>query len=100
MLASTFSCTPVTKQKEDGVGSIPFEVFTNFERFEETSPLITVPFPDWAAAAHALFVGDTLHYFWSRRNSDRFWDLRHSYAPVNNPEMITHDPGNPILSPP
>lgn len=100
LLTGLISCNPVKKRKEEGDVSLPFELFTKFERFEKASPLISVPPPDWAAAAHALVVEDTVHYFWSRRDKDKFWDLRHSYAPVNNPELISHDPRNPILSPP
>lgn len=80
--------------------SIPFEVFTQFERFDQGSPLLSAPPPEWAAAAHAIVVGDTVHYFWSRRDQNNFWDLRHSYAPISNPALISHNPGNPILSPP
>jgi len=100
LLTILISCTSEKNPYEESDGSIPFEVFTKFERFEKASPLIAVPPPDWAAAAHTLVVGDTVHYFWSRKNQDNFWDLRHSYAPVSNPELISHDPRNPILSPP
>ena len=100
LLAILVSCNPVKNKKEDSDGSIPFEFFTKFERFERASPLIAVPPPDWAAAAHALVVGDTVHYYWSRRDQNKFWDLRHSSAPVSNPDLIVHDTRNPILSPP
>jgi hypothetical protein len=93
------SCTPKI-QKGEGDSSIPFHVFTNFERFDQGSPFISTPPPAWAAAAHALVVEDTVHYFWSKRDQNKFWDLRHSYAPKSNPAMISHDPRNPILSPP
>ena len=93
------SCSS-NKQESDADKSIPFELFTKFERVENASPLLVTPAPEWAAAAHAIVIGDTIHYIWSKRNKDNFWDLRHSYAPVNQPEKLTHDPRNPFLSPP
>jgi len=100
LLTGLSSCTPEKKQKKNGDDSLPFELFSKFERFEKASPLISVPPPNWAAAAHAIVVDDTIHYFWSLRDQNKFWDLRHSYAPKSNPELIEHDRRNPILSPP
>ncbi len=80
--------------------SIPFETFSSFERMEGGDPLLGFEAPDWAAAAHALIVRDTIHYFWSKRDGNNYWDLRHSYAPVDHPTKITHDSRNPILIPP
>ncbi|WP_299550691.1 hypothetical protein [Seonamhaeicola sp.] len=94
------SCNKKAEQKKQIDNSIPFEVFAKFERVEGASPLITVDPPEWAAAAHTLIVKDTIHYFWSKRDEHKFWDLRHSYAPVENPERVVHDSRNPILSPP
>jgi len=53
------SCNPGRKQNEKGDGSIPFEVFTKFERVDPGSPLISLPPPEWAAAAynHRRFAG-------------------------------------------
>ena len=42
---------------------IPFETFGNFERVPNASPLFSCAPPDWAAAAHAIVVDDTVHYF-------------------------------------
>jgi hypothetical protein len=88
------------KQEPSDDSAIPFEVFTRFERLENGSPLISVPFPDWAAAAHAIVVGETVHYLWSKKDRNNFWDIRHSYAPVIDPTAIVHDARNPILTPP
>ena len=79
---------------------IPFEVFARFERMPGASPLFVVEPPNWAAAAHVLVVEDTVHYYWSRRDGRNFWDLRHSTAPVGDLTRITHNPRNPILTPP
>ena len=100
VLTIFISCNPDKRQNEKVDSSIPFEVFTKFERYDQGRPLLSMPPPEWAAAAHAIVVGDTVHYFWSRRDQDNFWDLRHSYAPTSNPALISHNPGNPILSPP
>ena len=47
--------------------AIPFEVFAGFERLEEGNPIIACPPPEWAAAAHAIVVDDTVHYLRGRR---------------------------------
>ncbi|MFC2098756.1 hypothetical protein ACFLTA_00940 [Bacteroidota bacterium] len=100
ILAMCFSCTPDSKKSKEADRSIPFEVFTKFERLEGGSPLLSVPFPEWAAAAHAIVVEDTVHYIWSKRDENNFWDIRHSSAPVSDPTLIRHDARNPILTPP
>lgn len=100
ILAISNSCTPGRQQKNEISSCIPFEVFTKFKRVEQGNPLIALPPPDWAAAAHAIVVGDSVHYIWSKRDQGKFWDLRHSFAPVSSPSMISHDTRNPILSPP
>ncbi len=99
ILQLSVSCSS-GKQKSLADNSIPFELFSRFERVENASPLLVVPAPEWAAAAHAIVIGDTIHYIWSKRNKDNFWDLRHSSAPLNQPEKLSHDPRNPFLSPP
>jgi hypothetical protein len=98
-LVFSFSCSP-GNQNDLNDKSIPFELFTKFERVENASPLLVVPAPEWAAAAHAIVIDDTIHYIWSRRDKDNFWDLRHSYALVDQPEKLIHDPRNPFMSPP
>ena len=100
VLVISNSCTNTRQQNIEGSSSIPFEVFTKFKRVEQGNPLIAYPPPDWAAAAHAIVVGDTVHYIWSKQDKRKFWDIRHSFAPVSNPSLITHDARNPILSPP
>ena len=96
----TYSCSSGAQQNRELPDPIPFETFANFERVEKGNPLLSVQPPDWAAAAHAIVVEDTVHYIWSKRDKDKFWDIRHSSAPVSDPTLITHDPRNPILSPP
>jgi predicted GH43/DUF377 family glycosyl hydrolase len=66
----------------------------------EGSPLLVVDKPNWAAAAHVIVVDETVHYLWSNRDGNNFWDLRHSTAPVSDLTDITHDSRNPILTPP
>ena len=78
---------------------IPFEVFTNFERVRNASPLLTCDPDEWAAAAHAIVAGDRVHYMWSIKNRDSTWDLMHSSAPVDDPGTVEHDPRNPIIVP-
>lgn len=93
------SCSSNKKEKQLD-NAIPFDFFTEFERVENASPLLVADAPEWAAAAHAIVIGDTIHYLWSKRDKDNFWDLRHSYAPVDQPYRVIHDPRNPILTPP
>ncbi|MFQ6097922.1 MAG: hypothetical protein ACE5O2_09375 [Armatimonadota bacterium] len=79
--------------------AIPFEAFAHFERVEKGKPIIACAPPEWAAAAHAMVVDDTIHYLWARRRRDNYWTLMHSTAPVSHPSAIEHDPRNPILLP-
>ena len=79
--------------------AIPFEVFAGFERLEKVNPIIACEPPEWAAAAHAIVVDDTVHYLWGRRKTGNYWVLMHSTAPVSNPSEIKHDPRNPVLLP-
>jgi hypothetical protein len=84
----------------EGSDAIPFEVFARFERVEGGSPLIALEPPLWAAATHAIVVGDTLHYIWCRKEKeDRRWVLMHATAPVGDPTDLTQDERNPILEP-
>ncbi|MFC1997886.1 hypothetical protein ACFLXI_09860 [Chloroflexota bacterium] len=81
---------------------IPFEFFASFERIEDGNPIIALPPPLWAAATHAIVVADTVHYYWSIRETDQhgeLWSLMHATAPVKDPIDITQDPRNPILAP-
>lgn len=80
--------------------AIPFAAFAQFERIPYANPLLVVDPPNWAAAAHVVVVDDTVHYYWSQRDGRNFWDLRHSTAPVSDLTQLTHDPRNPILTPP
>lgn len=79
--------------------AIPFETFANFERIPEAAPLFYCKPPEWAAAAHAIVVDDTVHYIWAVRREGNSWVLMHSTAPASNPAAINHDPRNPVLEP-
>ena len=76
-----------------------FEICASFERPTGGAPLLFRPPPEWAAAAHAVVVDDTVHYLWGRRKEGNFWVLMHSTAPSQNPADVTHDPRNPVLLP-
>jgi len=82
-----------------GEDAIPFEAFASFERIQEGNPVLACEPPEWAAAAHAIVVGDTVHYVWARRRKDNYWTLMHSTAPVSDPSAVEHDPRNPVLLP-
>jgi len=80
--------------------AIPFEFFASFKRIEKSNPVFAGELPEWAAAAHAIVVEQTVHYLWAlREKKDRRWVMMHSYAPVSDPSAVKHDPRNPILSP-
>jgi hypothetical protein len=79
--------------------AIPFEVFAGFKRIPEGNPVFYCEPPEWAAAAHAIVVGDTVHYLWARRKLGNYWVMMHSTAGVSEPAKIEHDPRNPVLLP-
>ncbi len=76
-----------------------FEVCARFRRIGDGSPVFFCAPPEWAAAAHAIVVNDTVHYVWGRRKQGNYWVLMHSTAPVDNPGAVSHDPRNPVLVP-
>ncbi len=76
-----------------------FDICASFERLAGDAPLLFRPPPEWAAAAHAIVVDDTVHYLWSRRKEGNYWVLMHSTAPARNPAAVTHDLRNPVLLP-
>jgi predicted GH43/DUF377 family glycosyl hydrolase len=79
---------------------IPFKFFASFKRIEKGNPIIAGKLPEWAAAAHAIVVDQTVHYLWAlREQKDRRWTMMHSFAPVSVPSAVKHDRRNPILSP-
>jgi hypothetical protein len=80
-------------------GAIPFEVFAGFKRIEDVNPLLACEPPEWAAAGHAIVVGDTVHYLWALRREGNYWVLMHSTAPASDPSAVEHDPRNPVLLP-
>ncbi len=79
--------------------AIPFEVFASFQRIPKGNPVFYCEPPEWAAAAHAIVVDDTVHYLWARRKEGNYWVMMHSTAPVSDPAKIEHDPRNPVLLP-
>jgi len=79
--------------------AIPFEVFAGFKRIEKSNPVFYCKPPEWAAAAHAIVVGDSIHYLWGRRMIGNYWVMMHSAAPISEPAKIKHDPRNPVLLP-
>lgn len=76
-----------------------FEVCARFQRIGDGRPVFFCEPPEWAAAAHAIVVDDTVHYLWGRRKLGNYWVLMHSLAPANDPASVRHDPGNPVLVP-
>jgi len=83
----------------DTADIIPFDAFARFERITEKEPLLFCEPPEWAAASHAIVVGDTVHYIWAKKSLDDVWVHMHSSAPTCDPTAVTHDPRNPILLP-
>jgi hypothetical protein len=82
-----------------GKNEIPFEVFASFKRIAKGNPIFYLPPPLWAAATHAIVVGDTVHYFWCKRERGVRWLMMHATAPINDLTDITQDARNPILVP-
>jgi len=78
---------------------IPFEAFANFKRIERGNPIIALDPPQWAAATHAIVVGDTVHYIWCQRPHAPRWFMMHATAPVGDLTDITQDARNPIFVP-
>ena len=76
-----------------------FEVFANFERMQGGQPLLYCAPPEWAAAAHAIVVEDTIHYLWGRRKEGNYWVLMHSTAFAESPSEVSHDARNPVFHP-
>ncbi len=79
--------------------AIPFDVFASFKRIQKGNPIFARKPPEWAAAAHAIVVDETVHYLWARRKRNNYWVLMHSTAPASNPATIKHDQRNPVLMP-
>ena len=99
ILIGLLTSTALSDQQSD-LGAIPFEFFASFKRIEKGNPIIAGKLPEWAAAAHAIVVDQTVHYLWAlREQKDRRWTMMHSFAPVSDPSAVKHDRRNPILSP-
>lgn len=79
--------------------SLSFDLFASFERIPNGNPTFYCEPPEWAAAAHAIVVDETVHYLWARRREDNYWVLMHSTAPASDPAAIVHDSRNPVLLP-
>ena len=60
---------------------IPFTAFARFERLTAEKPLLYWQPPAWAAASHAIVVGDTVHCLWAKKGGDGSWVHMHSSAP-------------------
>lgn len=88
----------MTRVSQDAA-SFSFDRFSRFERVGRGRPPFYCAPPEWAAAAHAIVIGDTVHYLWAKRRKDKYWTLMHSTAPASRPREVTHDPDNPILTP-
>jgi len=73
--------------------TIPFETFAGFEWLEKGGPILACEPPEWAAAAHAMVVGNTVHYLWARRRQDNYWMLMYSTAPVSDPSATNTTQG-------
>lgn len=82
-----------------GEAEIPFEVFAGFKRIETGNPILALEPPLWAAATHAIVVGDAVHYIWCRYEPSAGWVMMHATAPVSNLTDIKQDARNPILVP-
>ncbi|MEA3367778.1 MAG: hypothetical protein U9R68_06675 [Planctomycetota bacterium] len=92
-------CDSVSRSSADAPDHLPFDLFARFKRIERGNPIIALPPPEWAAATHAIVVGETVHYIWGKRETGARWLLMHSTAPVADPAAVRHDPRNPILLP-
>lgn len=79
--------------------AIPFETFARWNRIDEAGPLFASEPGEWAAAAHAIVVGDTVEYLWGRRSPENAWVVMHSSAPAHTPWKVEHDPRNPVVTP-
>ena len=79
--------------------AIPFEVFVSFRRIEKGNPIFALRPPQWAAATHAIVVGDVVHYIWCKREYGKRWLLMHATAPIDDLTDITQDARNPIFGP-
>lgn len=90
---------PTAGGKAKAKEAIPFEVFASFKRIAKVNPVFYCKPPEWAAAAHAIVVGNTVHYLWARRKKGNYWVMMHGTAPVSDPAKIKHDPRNPVLVP-
>jgi predicted GH43/DUF377 family glycosyl hydrolase len=79
--------------------AIPFKVFAGFTRITKGNPILALDPPQWAAATHAIVVGDTVHYIWCKREHSQRWLVMHATALVTNLADITQDTRNPIFVP-
>ena len=87
------------RDKLEGQDVIPFELFAGFKRIKSGNPILALAPPLWAAATHAIVLGDTVHYIWCVRERGVRWVMMHATAPVDDLTDITQDARNPILVP-
>jgi len=88
--------------KDKAKDAIPFELFASFKRIKEGNPILALRPPMWAAATHAIVVGDVVHYIWCKRERDASgepWVMMHATAPTGDLADVTQDPRNPIIVP-
>jgi hypothetical protein len=81
------------------LAALPFELFAGFKRIQTGNPILALDPPMWAAATHAIVVGDTVHYIWCAREHTVRWVINHATAPLDDLTDITQDPRNPIVVP-
>jgi hypothetical protein len=81
------------------LAALPFELFAGFKRIETGNPILALDPPLWAAATHAIVVGETVHYIWCAREHNVRWVINHATAPLDDLTDITQDPRNPIVVP-
>jgi predicted GH43/DUF377 family glycosyl hydrolase len=86
-------------EKSHNAEAIPFECFASFKRGNQGNPIFALRPPQWAAATHAIVVGETIHYIWCKREYAPRWVMMHAMAPIDDPADIEQDERNPILVP-
>ena len=85
--------------KSKNEGAIPFEVFAGFKRIVKGNPIFALRPPQWAAATHAIVIGEAVHYIWCKREYGARWLIMHATASVNDLTDITQDDRNPVFGP-
>jgi hypothetical protein len=86
---STALCRPQPNPGDEAKAqdAISFDVFASFKRIRKGNPVFACKPPEWAAAAHAIVTGDTIHYLWARRKVNNYWMMMHSTARIPFPVL-------------